>query len=64
MKARVAFTIDQEVMEQIDSLRGLACRSAFINHILKIGLKTYLTLEKQAKRRENTCPAQTGNKEE
>jgi hypothetical protein len=41
MKARVAFTIDQEIMEEINNLRGLTCRSAFTNHILKLGLQSY-----------------------
>ena len=64
MKAKVAFTVDQDVLREIDRLRGIAGRSAFINHILKIGLRAYITIEKQAKRRENTCPPQIGNNEE
>jgi metal-responsive CopG/Arc/MetJ family transcriptional regulator len=49
MKARVGFTIDSEVMEEIDNMRGLAGRSAFINHIIKLGLKSYKAPEKKPK---------------
>lgn len=58
MKVKVAFTVDQEVMEEIDNLRDLACRSAFINHILKLGLKAYEGKAK-AKRRDTKCPNPT-----
>ena len=64
MKAKVAFTVDQDILKEIDRLRGIAGRSAFINHILKIGLRAYITIEKQAKRRESTCPAQRENNED
>ena len=49
MKRRVAFTIDPEVVDEIDNLRGLAGRSAFINHILKLGIKGYKASEKKPK---------------
>lgn len=58
MKVKVAFTIDQEVMEEIDNLRDLACRSAFINHVLKLGLKAYEGKTK-SKRKDSQCPNQT-----
>ena len=58
MKVKVAFTVDQEVIEEIDNLRDLACRSAFINHVLKLGLKAYEGKAK-AKRRNTQCPNQT-----
>ncbi len=41
MKAKVAFTIDKEVLKEIDAWRDLATRSAFANEILKQGLRTY-----------------------
>lgn len=53
MKAKVAFTVDQDVLKEIDRLRGIAGRSAFINHILKIGLRTYSAEEKQTRRRDS-----------
>jgi hypothetical protein len=49
MKAKVAFTIDQAVLKEIDALRDLATRSAFANEILKQGLKTYKATHKQPK---------------
>ena len=54
MKVRVAFTVDQEVMDEIDNRRGLACRSAYINHVLKLGLKT-LNGKPKTKGRETQC---------
>jgi metal-responsive CopG/Arc/MetJ family transcriptional regulator len=49
MKAKVAFTIDQEVLKEIDALRDLATRSAFANEILKQGLRAYKTTHKRPK---------------
>ena len=49
MKAKVAFTIDQEVLKEIDALRDLATRSAFANEILKQGLRAYKTTHKKPK---------------
>ena len=49
MKRRVAFTIDPEVVDEIDNLRGLAGRSAFINHVLILGLKSYKVINKEQK---------------
>jgi hypothetical protein len=49
MKAKVAFTIDQEVLKEIDTYRDLATRSAFANEILKQGLKAYKMAHKRAK---------------
>jgi hypothetical protein len=50
MKRRVAFTIDPEVIDEIDNIRGLAGRSAFINHVLKLGLKSYKAIETKPRR--------------
>ncbi len=49
MKAKVAFTIDKEVLKEIDALRDLATRSAFANEILKQGLRAYKATHKKAK---------------
>jgi hypothetical protein len=49
MKAKVAFTIDQGVLKEIDALRDLATRSAFANEILKQGLKAYKAAHKRPK---------------
>jgi hypothetical protein len=49
MKAKVAFTIDQAVLKEIDALRDLATRSAFANEILKQGLKAYKATHKRPK---------------
>ena len=47
MKAKIAITVDQEVLKEINRLRGMATRSTFANHILTLGLKTYKAKEKQ-----------------
>ena len=49
MKAKVAFTIDQVVLKEIDALRDLATRSAFANEILKQGLRAYKATHKRPK---------------
>ena len=49
MKAKVAFTIDQGVLKEIDALRDLATRSAFANEILKQGLRAYKATHKKPK---------------
>ncbi len=55
MKAKVAFTIDQAVLEEIDNLRGLANRSTYINHILKIGLNKLKEDSKKPEGKERKC---------
>jgi metal-responsive CopG/Arc/MetJ family transcriptional regulator len=49
LKAKVGFTIDQEVLKEIDALRDLATRSAFANEILKQGLRAYKATHKKSK---------------
>ncbi len=49
MKAKVAFTIDKEVLKEIDALRDLATRSAFANEILKQGLRAYKATHKKVR---------------
>ena len=49
MKAKVAFTIDKEILKEIDTLRDLTTRSAFANEILKQGLKAYKATHKRPK---------------
>jgi len=41
MKVKIGFTIEPELLKEIDRLRGLARRSPFIEHLIKLGLKTY-----------------------
>jgi len=47
MKVKASLTLDQEVLREIERLRGLANRSAFANHVLKLGLKAHKAIEKQ-----------------
>jgi metal-responsive CopG/Arc/MetJ family transcriptional regulator len=48
MKAHIGLTIDKELLNQIESLRGMAKRSTFIEHLLRLGLEAYA--------RENSIP--------
>lgn len=41
MRQHLGVTIDQELMEEIESLRGREKRSTFVEHILRLGLKEY-----------------------
>jgi metal-responsive CopG/Arc/MetJ family transcriptional regulator len=42
VKQHVGLTIDCELLEKIEKLRGREKRSTFIEHLLKLGLKVYL----------------------
>jgi metal-responsive CopG/Arc/MetJ family transcriptional regulator len=48
MKAHIGLTIDEELLHQIESLRGMTKRSTFIEHLLRLGLEAYT--------RENSIP--------
>ncbi|MEM3827838.1 MAG: hypothetical protein QXP36_01285 [Conexivisphaerales archaeon] len=41
MKAHIGLTIDTELLNQIESLRGMTKRSTFIEHLLRLGLEAY-----------------------
>ena len=49
VKSKASFTVDPEVLHEIDKLKGLATRSAFANQVLKLGIKTYKSLQKEGK---------------
>jgi metal-responsive CopG/Arc/MetJ family transcriptional regulator len=48
MKAHIGLTIDKELLNQIESLRGREKRSTFVEHLLRLGLEAYT--------RENSIP--------
>jgi len=41
MKYHIGLTIDTKVFREIEELRGREKRSTFIEHLIKLGLKTY-----------------------
>jgi metal-responsive CopG/Arc/MetJ family transcriptional regulator len=41
MKQHIGLTIDTELLTEIEKLRGMAKRSTFIEHLIRLGLKTY-----------------------
>jgi metal-responsive CopG/Arc/MetJ family transcriptional regulator len=45
VKQHIGLTIDRELLQEIEKLRGREKRSTFIEHLLRIGLKVYLNEE-------------------
>jgi len=41
MKVKIGFTIEPELLQEIDRLRGITKRSTFMEHLLRLGLKVY-----------------------
>ncbi len=41
MKTSVNLTMDQELLKEIDKLRGREKRSTFMEHLVRLGLKSY-----------------------
>jgi metal-responsive CopG/Arc/MetJ family transcriptional regulator len=41
LKQHIGLTIDSEILMEIERLRGREKRSTFIEHLVKIGLKSY-----------------------
>ncbi|MEM2506535.1 MAG: ribbon-helix-helix domain-containing protein [Nitrososphaeria archaeon] len=52
LKVKIGFTIEPELLREIDELRGITKRSTFIEYIIRLGLKTY-------KEKENPIPNPT-----
>lgn len=45
MKHHIGLTIDSELFREIERIRGREKRSTFIEHLIRLGLKTYKTEE-------------------
>jgi metal-responsive CopG/Arc/MetJ family transcriptional regulator len=43
MKHHIGLTIDAKLFREIEELRGREKRSTFIEHLIKLGLKTHKT---------------------
>jgi len=41
LKVKIGFTIEPELLREIDELRGITKRSTFIEYVIRLGLKTY-----------------------
>ena len=41
MKVKIGFTIDPELLKEIDRLRGITKRSTFMEHVIRLGIKSY-----------------------
>ena len=46
LKYHVGLTIDAKLFREIENLRGREKRSTFIEHLIRLGLKTYNTENK------------------
>ncbi len=44
MKTSVNLTMDHDLLMEIDTLRGREKRSTFIEHLVRLGLKTFKEL--------------------
>jgi metal-responsive CopG/Arc/MetJ family transcriptional regulator len=41
MKVKIGFTIEPELLKEIDRLRGITKRSSFMEYLLALGIKAY-----------------------
>jgi len=41
MKHHIGLTIDSQLLKEIERIRGREKRSTFIEHLIRLGLKTY-----------------------
>jgi metal-responsive CopG/Arc/MetJ family transcriptional regulator len=48
MKHHVGLTIDSQLFREIETIRGREKRSTFVEHLIRLGLKTYVKDENSA----------------
>jgi metal-responsive CopG/Arc/MetJ family transcriptional regulator len=48
MKHHIGLTIDAELLKEIERIRGREKRSTFIEHLIRLGLKTYTNNDVEA----------------
>jgi len=41
LKVKIGFTIEPDLLKEIDELRGITKRSTFIEYVIRLGLKSY-----------------------
>ena len=41
MKVKIGFTIEPSLLQEIDQLRGITKRSTFMEHLIRLGIKSY-----------------------
>jgi len=46
VKHHIGLTIDCQLLKEIERIRGREKRSTFIEHVIRLGLKTYMENEK------------------
>jgi len=47
MKHNISITMDQKLFRELENLRGREKRSTFIEHLLILGLKTYINKKEE-----------------
>jgi metal-responsive CopG/Arc/MetJ family transcriptional regulator len=53
MKHHIGLTIDSQLLKEVEQLRGREKRSTFMEHLIRLGLRSYKTENKSALLR---CP--------
>jgi metal-responsive CopG/Arc/MetJ family transcriptional regulator len=48
MKHHIGLTIDSQLLREIERIRGREKRSTFMEHLIRLGLKTYMKNENEA----------------
>ena len=41
VKVKIGFTIEPELLKEVDRLRGITKRSTFLEYLIRLGLKAY-----------------------
>jgi len=41
MKVKIAFTMDKDVLREVERLRGREKRSTFLEHLIRLGLRAH-----------------------
>ena len=57
MKHYVSITMDSQLFREIENTRGREKRSTFIEHLIRIGLKTYRTKKEETAASVRKAPA-------
>jgi len=56
MKHNISITMDQKLFRELENLRGREKRSTFIEHLLILGLKTYINKKEEFKVKPRKAP--------
>ncbi len=57
MKHNISITMDQKLFREIENIRGREKRSTFIEHLIVLGLKTYINKKEETAASTRKAPA-------